>query len=381
MRAVRGDPVRADAVGLVRKAHGRAASDGDAPELNRAGEVAHVVEGCPVRREGEPRRAARVEDPCQRRGQGPSVARVGGECGAVGGRVLAAVAVLALLACGCAPGGGIAGAPTPSAAAPAMSETVIQSGLVVPWDVAVAADGRMFVTERPGTISVFESTAKMAKRIAMAQVAGVRAMGEAGLLGLALDPDFASTALLYVCVSRTDQGEWRNQILRYRLSGTTLMLDGVVMRAGIAAAGVHDSCRLRFGPDRKLWIATGDAGQGALAQDAASLNGKVLRINVDGSVPDDNPTLRGQSAPGPVYAVGLRNPGGIAFQPGERLGYTASVTDKKLSMGTVTLPLCIMDTNEARISRCAMDALGAPPSSTEPPQIQVIPPPPPPPPP
>ena len=67
----------------------------------------------------------------------------------VGGRVLPAVAVLALLVCGCAPGGGIAGAPTPSATAPAMSETVIQSGLVVPWDVAVAADGRMFVTERP----------------------------------------------------------------------------------------------------------------------------------------------------------------------------------------------------------------------------------------
>jgi len=209
-----------------------------------------------------------------------------------------------------------------------MSETVIQSGLVVPWDVAVAADGRMFVTERPGTISVFESTAKMAKRIATAQVAGVRAMGEAGLLGLALDPDFASNALLYVCASRTDQGEWRNQILRYHLSGTTLTLDGVVIRVGIAAAGVHDACRLRFGPDRKLWIATGDAGQGTLAQDAASLNGKILRINVDGSVPNDNPTLRGQSAPGPVYAVGLRNPGGIAFQPGTGACYVVDAGDQ-----------------------------------------------------
>ncbi|TMG46639.1 MAG: PQQ-dependent sugar dehydrogenase [Chloroflexi bacterium] len=246
----------------------------------------------------------------------------------MGGRVLAAVAVLALLACGCAPGGGIAGAPTPSAAAPAISETVIQSGLVVPWDVAVADDGRMFVTERPGTISVFESTAKMAKRIATAQVAGVRAMGEAGLLGLALDPDFASNALLYVCASRTDQGDWRNQILRYRLAGTTLTLDGVVMRIGIAAAGVHDSCRLRFGPDRKLWIATGDAGQGALAQDATSFNGKVLRINVDGSVPYDNPTLRGQAAPGPVYAVGLRNPGGLAFQPGTGACYVVDAGDQ-----------------------------------------------------
>ena len=68
---------------------------------------------------------------------------------------------------------------------------------------------------------------------------------------------------------------------------------------------------------------------------------------------------------------------GIAFHPGERLGYTVSVTDNKLSMGTITLPACIMDTDKARISRCALDALGAPPPSTQPPQIQVIPTPPP----
>ena len=69
---------------------------------------------------------------------------------------------------------------------------------------------------------------------------------------------------------------------------------------------------------------------------------------------------------------------GIAFHPGERLGYTVSVTDNKLSMGTITMPACIMDTDKARISRCALDALGAPPPSPQPPQIRVIPTPPPP---
>src|SRR6185295_8530506 len=68
---------------------------------------------------------------------------------------------------------------------------------------------------------------------------------------------------------------------------------------------------------------------------------------------------------------------GIAFHPGERLGYTVSVTDNKLSMGTTTLTACILDTDKARISRCALDALGAPPPSPQPPQIQVIPTPPP----
>jgi glucose/arabinose dehydrogenase len=243
----------------------------------------------------------------------------GGQCVAVGGgRGLAAGIVLACLASACAPGGGIAASASsasPSPAPPALTETVIQSGLIVPWEVAVAPDGRMFVTERPGTISIFESTAPLAKLVTTAQVSGVRAIGEAGLLGLALDPDFARNQFLYVCASRLEQGEWRNEVLRYRASESTLAFDGTVLRAGIVASGLHDVCRLRFGPDGKLWIVTGDGGQSGRAQDAASLNGKVLRINPDGSIPDDNPTLKGQSAPSAVYALGLRNPGGIAFQP------------------------------------------------------------------
>jgi glucose/arabinose dehydrogenase len=181
--------------------------------------------------------------------------------------------------------------------------------------VAVAPDGRVFVTERPGTIDVFESLAVSARRVAGAQVPGVRAMGEAGLLGLALDPDFATNGFLYVCASRLEGTEWRNQILRYRAAAGAPVLDTIVLHAGPIAAGIHDSCRPRFGPDGKLWVATGDAGQSPLAQDATSLNGKVLRMNADGTAPSDNPTLKGASGPGLVYALGLRNPGGLAFQP------------------------------------------------------------------
>ena len=236
--------------------------------------------------------------------------------GAVGGRGLALGIVLASLTSACAPGGGIAGpSPSSSVSGPGTSETVIQSGLIVPWEVAVAPDGRMFVTERPGTISVFESTAPMAKRVASAQVSGVRAMGEAGLLGLALDPEFPRNQLLYVCASRLDQGEWRNEVLRYRASASALTVDTTILRTGIVASGLHDGCRMRFGPDGKLWIATGDGGVPARAQDVVSLNGKVLRINGDGSVPTDNPTLKGQTAPSAIYALGLRNPGGMAFDP------------------------------------------------------------------
>src|SRR5713226_6828446 len=183
---------------------------------------------------------------------------------AVGGRMRAGALALMLSVCACAPGGGVVGTASPPAA-PTITDTVIQSGLTVPWDVAVAPDGRMFVTERPGTISVFESTSPMAKRVTTAQVAGIRAMGEAGLLGLALDPEFPANGLLYVSAARVDQGEWRNQTLRYRSSGASLAFETVILR-GPTAAGIHDACRLRFGPDRKLWVATGDAGQAAEAQ-------------------------------------------------------------------------------------------------------------------
>jgi len=219
-----------------------------------------------------------------------------------------------MVAAACASGSGAVGTPAPSVT-PATTESVLQTSLVVPWDMAVAPDGRLFVTERPGTIDVFANTAPMAKRIATTQVAGVRAMGEAGLLGLALDPDFATNGFLYACASRVDGSEWRNQILRFRAASGAPVLDTVVLRAGPIAAGIHDSCRPRFGPDGKLWIATGDAGQGPLAQDAGSMNGKILRMNADGTVPLDNPTVKGASSPGLVYALGLRNPGGLAFQP------------------------------------------------------------------
>src|SRR5205823_831273 len=208
--------------------------------LHGTGEVADVVKSPPIGGEREPGRAARVEDAYQRQGHGGSLAWRGGEWAAVGGR-LAVGLVLACLATACAPGGGITAPSTsPSVSGPAFTETVIQSGLIVPWEVAVSPDGRMLITERPGTISIFESTAPMAKRVTSAQVSGVRAMGEAGLLGLALDPDFPRNQFLYVCVSRLDQGEWRNEVLRYRASADALAVDTTILRTGIVASGLHD---------------------------------------------------------------------------------------------------------------------------------------------
>ena len=220
-----------------------------------------------------------------------------------------------VLAAACTAGHAASGGTPRATGAPAIAETVIQADLSVPWDLAFAPDGRLFVTERMGDIVMFESAKPNAKRVATMRVPDVRSMGEAGLMGIAIDPDFAANSLVYVCASRLDAGEWRNQILRYKVGSTTIGFDGYVVRSGAQAASIHDGCRLAFGPDGKLWATMGDDGNGRSAQDPASLNGKVLRSNRDGSVPADNPILPGTAARTYAFSMGHRNPQGLAFQP------------------------------------------------------------------
>jgi glucose/arabinose dehydrogenase len=200
--------------------------------------------------------------------------------------------------------------------APVLTDTVVRTGLSIPWDLAFAPDGRMLVTERVGNILVYAGRDPGAALLSNTGVAGVRAEGEAGLMGIELDPAFASNGLLYVCVSVTDEGQWRNEVLRYRMQGNTPVFDAYVIRRGMVAAGNHDGCRIRFGPDGKLWVTMGDAGTSSRAQDPNSLNGKVLRVNSDGSIPGDNPIMPGASARTAAYTMGNRNPQGLTFQPG-----------------------------------------------------------------
>jgi glucose/arabinose dehydrogenase len=203
-----------------------------------------------------------------------------------------------------------------AAAAPTLTDTVIQSGLSIPWDLAFAPDGRMFVTIRSGQIRIYASGAAGAALLSTTPVT-VHTSTEAGLMGIALDPAFASNGLVYVCASRDDSG-WKNQVLRYRASGNTLTPDAnfYVIRNGMAANHTHDGCRIRFGPDGKLWVTMGDADDSTASQNPNSLNGKVLRINSDGTVPSDNPILPGASARTAAYTMGHRNPQGITFEPG-----------------------------------------------------------------
>jgi glucose/arabinose dehydrogenase len=220
-------------------------------------------------------------------------------------RVLAAVLVSALLSA-CAGEDSPNGSPAPAEDAEAgaldfRNVETISGGLEVPWELAFADEGTILVTERGGRIRVIEDGRVRDEPVAEIDVSSA---GEAGLLGLALHPDFADERFAYVYyTSGTD-----NRVSRFSVGDDFSFGDEEVVLDGIPSASVHDGGRIAFGPDGMLYVGTGDAGEGERAADRGSLAGKILRITPDGSVPDDNPF-----AGSPVYSYGHRNVQGLAW--------------------------------------------------------------------
>ncbi len=191
---------------------------------------------------------------------------------------------------------------------PALKAEVIATNLAVPWDIEFATDGRLFITERAGTTKVLENGVITE----LPNPLDVYAPGgEPGLMGLSLDPNFDTNNFLYVCYSYQTNGT-KNRISRLTLVGSELR-DEVALISDLPGAGIHNGCRLAFGPDGKLYATTGDANNPEDSQSTSVLSGKVLRINSDGSVPSDNPFGN------EVWAYGLRNSQGLVFHPNGQL--------------------------------------------------------------
>ena len=204
----------------------------------------------------------------------------------------------------CAPAPALIAALTPD-----FSIDVMLKGLDTPWAIDFAPDGRIFITERGGHIRVLE---RGHLRSDPWMTLDVAASGEAGLLGLALDPRFAQNGFVYIATTyRNPTGKMQNRLVRLREDAKSGkgMLDKVLID-NVAAANNHDGGRVKFGPDGKLYWSMGDAQESRLAQNLALLNGKILRLNSDGSVPADNPFPNSY-----VYSYGHRNPQGLAWQP------------------------------------------------------------------
>ncbi len=182
----------------------------------------------------------------------------------------------------------------------------LATDLRVPWGMAFAPNGDVYFTERGGRVRVIRDGVVQAEPVLTIPVGG----GEGGLLGIALDPDFARNNLAYLYY--TTPGISENRVVRVPLAGPDAGQQTTIV-GGIPASGIHNGGRIAFGPDGKLYITTGDAARAANAQDLRSLSGKILRINTDGSAPADNPFSGRSDADARVWTYGHRNPQGLSW--------------------------------------------------------------------
>ena len=182
----------------------------------------------------------------------------------------------------------------------------IAKGLDVPWGIAFLPDGSALVTERDSG-RVLRVTAKSAREVG--QVGETQAAGEAGLLGVAVSPSYARDRRVFLYTT----AESDNRVLRTTFENGRLGRMEPIL-TGIPKALNHDGGRMVFGPDRMLYVSTGEAGQPELAQDRGSLGGKILRITQDGDPAPGNPDRRS-----PIWTWGHRNVQGLAFDDNDNL--------------------------------------------------------------
>jgi len=184
-----------------------------------------------------------------------------------------------------------------------LNADVIVDGLNNPWEIVFGPDGEIYFTERDGRIWKLNESGD-GKIIQTFPKSG---SVEGGTLGLALHPDFEKNKKIYVYQTNLKLEFYQNKVYSFRLNEDTLT-DKQIILDGIPGAPWHDGGRIKFGPDQKLYVSTGDAISPGLSQDLSSLAGKILRINPDGTIPEDNPFDSS-----PVFSYGHRNPQGLAW--------------------------------------------------------------------
>ena len=202
----------------------------------------------------------------------------------------------------------------PSSAGPVAVETVAK-GLVHPWALAFLPDGRMLVTERPGRLRIVARDGKLSEPLA--GVPAVHSGGQAGLLDVALDKGFAQNGTIYFCFN--ENADNNVAVARAHLdSGNTPRLDDVkiIFRQKGPGGRNNVACRIAQAPDTNLFVTLGDHfGAKESVQTLDNTIGKIVRIRPDGSVPPGNPFAGRAGALPEIWAYGLRNPEGLAFNP------------------------------------------------------------------
>jgi aldose sugar dehydrogenase len=251
-------------------------------------------------------------------------------------RIVLFSVAFAVVAVGC----GTAGPPYPgqnpepvdagvprSTVVPQLSREVLLTlpGSVI-WDLAFLPDGSALFTVRSGELRRWvpgetTSTVVANRTSPGTPLAGLFAEGQSGLMGVAVDPNFASNRRVYLAFSHDAAGMKDNRVVRYRLTEAFALEDRSELVTGISykavatkdgSPGAHSGGRLRFGPDGFLYLTTGDNHNATIPQSVEALGSKVLRFTTDGQPADGNPSLGSKNL---IWALGFRNPQGLAFHP------------------------------------------------------------------
>ena len=208
--------------------------------------------------------------------------------------------------------------PTFASSAGNISVQTVATGLVHPWSLAFLSNGNMLVTERPGRMRIVASNGKLSP--ALANVPKVYAQSQAGLMDVLLARDFEQSRTIFICYAEPVDGGGRIAVMRAHLiADETPRLDSgavIFRQKGPVSHGLNIACRMVQAPDGNLFVTLGDHfAPKELAQKLDNHIGKIVRISPDGSAPPDNPFIGKQDALPEIWAYGLRNAEGLAFNP------------------------------------------------------------------
>ena len=191
---------------------------------------------------------------------------------------------------------------------------IIAEGLQAPRSIDISKEGRIFISEKRGSIRVVDNGTLLTEPVGDIKAENI---GDAGLLGLTLHPNFTQNHLFYVYYTYSNSTGLFNKVLMLKESNNRI-IDSKTILDGIPGNDYRDGGRIKFGLDGKLYVSTGDASIPELSQDLNSLAGKILRTNEDGTIPQDNPFSNS-----PVYAYGFRNVQGLAWAPNSGALYSS----------------------------------------------------------
>jgi glucose/arabinose dehydrogenase len=197
---------------------------------------------------------------------------------------------------------------SPERRAPALKVVTVRGGLDNPTGFTFAPNGRIWYIEK-NTGRIYILNRDTGGRRLFTDISRVSGLGERGGLGIALHPDWPARPFVYAYVTRTDHGVLQNELLRFRSENDHVAATKRLFGWRVSSATNHNGGRIVFGPDGNLWIVVGENADPRFSQQRGNLRGKILRIAPDGSIPNGNPFGTR------VYATGIRNSFGMAFDP------------------------------------------------------------------